>query len=207
MEKFKVKLGLNRLSVQSLIFFLRLVISEMTGNLNFVTPNPPLLDLTTELDKLEIAAKNAKIGGPAETAIKDEQEAVVRGMFDQLGSYIQTESNGVKSVILSAGVFVADKPEPIGLLSAPAGLTAHVSSLSGVIDLDWERVHGSNLYTVDINETDSNEESTWSPVYATTKSKCSITALEPGKFYRFRVRANGAAGASGASFTARSVAA
>ena len=203
----RVKMGLSGLNVKALIFFVRLLIAKMTGNPNFVTPNPPLLDLTTAVDALLVAAKNAEKGGSEQTAIKDNKELIVRNMMRELGYYIQEASKGDKAIILSSGAFVADPADPIGLLPPPAALTAHVSSLSGVIDLDWERVHGNKLYTVDINETDSNEESTWSPVYSTTKSKCSITALEPGKFYRFRVRANGAAGASGASFTARSVAA
>lgn len=200
-------MGLTKLNAKALLALVRHVVTMLTGNLNFPTPNPPLADITTAADALA-AAINAAMGGSREahqlkrTAIRNMQN-----LMRVLADYVNGVAAGDPDLIVNAGFESTKQREPVGQLPPPTSLSAMVSNKSGVIKLDWDVVPGNDLYTVDINETDSNEESAWSPVYSTTKSRCEISALEPGKFYRFRVRANGTAGASGASEIARSVAA
>jgi len=203
----KIKMGLARLNAEALLALALHVITKLTANLNFPTPNPALVDLTTAADELR-AAINAAMGGSKESyLLKATAVRKMQGLLRILADYVNGVAAGNPDLIANAGFDYTRPAEPVGQLPPPTSLSAMVSNKSGVIKLDWDVVHGSNLYTVDINETDSNEESAWSPVYSTTKSKCEISALDPGKFYRFRVRANGAAGASGASEIARSVAA
>ena len=200
-------MGLSDLNAKALLALVRHIVSMLTGNLNFPAPNPPLLDVTTAADALA-AAINAAMGGSKEAyALKRTAVRNMQNLMRVLADYVNGVAAGDPDLIINAGFEATKQREPIGELPPPTSLSARVSSKSGVIKLDWDVVHGSNLYTVDINLGDPNVESDWAPVHATTKSRCDITALDPGKFYWFRVRANGTAGASGASEPARSVAA
>lgn len=102
---------------------------------------------------------------------------------------------------------VADPAQPIGQLPAPTNLLAKVSDFRGAVELNWDPVHGSRNYTVYINETDPQDDKAWVPVHATTKSKATITDLDPGSFYFFKVAAYGTAGLGPASDVAEGLAA
>lgn len=207
MSNSKVKLGLARRNDEDLLVFSRTVVTNMTGNANFPTPTPALADVTAAADAFETAIEAAAGGGVVLTEQKNVARATLLELMRQLGYYVQSASEGDKEKILTSGMDVARTPTPIGQLPAPGNLLTRFSDFSGVVDLDWDSVYGSTLYTVEINETDPNEEKAWTPVHSTTKSKASISALEPGTFYWFRVRANGAAGVGPASDPARGLAA
>ena len=207
MKKFKVKLGLARLTAIAVLALARDMVSKMTGNAFFLTPDPPLLDVTASADALEVAINNATKGGELEHEIKRVALIDTVDVLSRLGIYIQGTSNGNREQIISSGAGVAKEKDPIGPLDAPESLEATVSNFSGTIDLDWNGVHGSRMYNVYINENDPNDEAAWSLAYATTKSTCAITDLTPGKFYWFRITAVGTAGSSPASDPAKSYAA
>ena len=207
MKKYKIKLALARLTALEVLALARDMVSKMTGNAFFLTPDPPLLDVTASAAALEKAINDATKGGELEHEIKRIALAGTMDILSRLGIYVQATSNGNREQILSSGAGVAKDSEPVGPLDAPESLEATVSNFSGTIDLDWTGVHGSRMYNVYINEGDPNDEASWSLAYATTKSYCAITDLIPGKFYWFRIRAMGTAGMSPASDPAKSYAA
>ena len=179
----------------------------MTGNPNFLTPNPPLLDLTAAANELLAAIEAAKNGGKTQFLAKRKAVANVQKLLKQVGAYVQNISDGDEVVIDSAGFDTARKPEPVGILPAPSALAATISSFEGAVDLDWDPVAGSHSYTVYMKDSDPDDGQPWLAVHATTKSGASISDLESGKFYWFRVTAFGAAGSSPVSDPARSFAA
>ena len=204
---FKVVMRLSRLGAADLLELGRKVVIAMTANANFPTPNPALADVTAALDTLEAANIAAKGGGIVPHEAKREAVRTVEGLMRALADYVNNVANGDRGVILSAGFGTNRRAEPVGILPAPKGLLAMVSSFAGTVELDWDPVAGSNQYTVYMKDSDPDDGQPWLPVHATTRSKAAITDLESGKFYWFRVTAFGTAGISPASDPARSFAA
>jgi len=202
----KVKLGLYGRTAEDLIVFARNIVTSMTGNVSFPTP-VDLAEISAAADALESATESALNGGRIQHLAKREAVEALRKLLRNEGAYVQSASDGDANKILSAGMLVNKKPQPVGVLPAPKDLLATVSNFEGAIDLDWARVDGGRSYTVYINSGDPNDDKAWTPVYATTKSRATITDLSPGTFYWFKVAANGAAGMGPVSDASRSVAA
>lgn len=194
-------------NAQTMITYVRNVVGLLTGNPDYLTPSPPLLDITTAVDRLEVVTEAALNGGKAEHAAKRAALKTVHGLMTDLGFYVQLASGGIEQKILAIGMDVRKEATPAGLPLAPEKLETRVSNYSGAVDLDWNPVEGSRNYTIFITEKDPKVSDDWTPVYATTKSKARISDLTPGTFYWFKVVAHGTAGISPASEFAMGLAA
>ena len=89
--------------------------------------------------------------------------------------------------------------EPLGLLSAPTDVRAVATPYPGKLLLRYKGVKGRLVYEVYICSGDPKVEADWSLYTSTGKNSLSISDLESGKEYFFRVLALGSAGASPAS--------
>jgi hypothetical protein len=189
----QVKLSLQTRSIPEKIQFLRQVISQMTGNANFPTPNPPLADLTAEALALETAyndAEESRAAAREATALQNAAEDNFDREFTLLGSYVEDTSGGDEAKILSSGIPVRAATVPIGELPAPGNLFATDGDLDEEIDLGWDRVRGSRSYLIQRSE----DLAAWSGDKVSTKSTFTYPGCTPGKKYWFRVAAIGAAG-------------
>ena len=204
----KVKLGLYAMNAEELVSYSHNVITQMTGNPNFPSPDPDLTYIQAVSDVLLAACIEARDGGKLQTVRKHIAFEELKKAMRLLGTYIELVSKGDASTILSAGVHIHKKKEKVGLLTSPLGLSTRVSDFSGTIELRWKRVEKNKGYTVYMCSGDpSLPDAVWTPIAMTTKSKCSITDLEPGTFYWFKVATLSAAGTSGFSDPARGLAA
>ena len=202
-----VRQGLYRLTIAQLIIYVRNIITLMTDNANYLTPTPPLVHITTAVDKLEATAEATLNGGTTQHIAKRAALKAVIDLMRQLGVYVQLTSGGDAQKISEIGMGIRKDATPAGLPLAPVNLATRVSNYSGAVDLDWNPVEGSRNYTVFITENDPKVSDDWAPVYATTKSKARISDLTPGTFYWFKVVAHGTAGLSPASEFAMGLAA
>ncbi len=197
----KVKLGLNNLTVSEFILKVQFIISSMTGNGNFPTPEPPLADVQTNLDALIVLTEQAANRDKVKVALRKEQHKVVEGMCVQLAAYVQSASKGDLDKILSSGFEVIERGGPVGLLPAPQDLRVKSEQgFSGQLRLEWKRVHGASSYIV--QQTTANPadpDSPWTDVGHPQKSKYTAEGLTPGTVYSFRVIAVGADGLGAAS--------
>lgn len=107
-NRFNVVLGLYKLSIPQKIEKVRFIVSSMTGNLNFPTPNPSMATMTERVNFLESGYIAAQGGGRDETALMHLYEYEVDRRLITLGHYVEdTANNNVESaeaVILSAGM-------------------------------------------------------------------------------------------------------
>src|SRR3990172_3419705 len=119
MKKVKVLLSFKALSVPKKIVFGRNVIEEMTGNANFVTPNPTIAVLTQTTDDLETAESAALGGGEEQTAIMHQKEKIWDDTFELEAKYVDGIANGDEAIILSSGFNHSKQPQPHGIPDAP----------------------------------------------------------------------------------------
>lgn len=192
----QVKLNLRELTIPDKVQKFRQIITAMTGNPNFTTPDPALAALTTATDNLENtynAAQAARVTAKELTDLQDAAEQAADALMTSEGSYVQNKSQGVAAKIQSAGMGVRDPAAPIGDLPAPGNISATEGDHDGEVDAHWNRVKGAKSYLVQRTTTPTDAAS-WGNPAVSPKSKITLTGLVTGTKYYFRVAAIGAAG-------------
>lgn len=192
----KVKLDLRGIAIPQKIQFGRQVVTAMTGNANYTTPNPALAVLTTAINELEASFNDRQAKAQAAqqaTTVQGIKEAALDGLLTQEAAYVETTSAGDTAKIQSAGMDVRAAGAPVGELPAPAGFVATAGDADGEIDLDWDNVRGAKSYQVQYSP-DPITATSWVNADPVTRSKTTVKNLTSGSKYWFRARAVGAAG-------------
>lgn len=192
----KVKLGLFRMPILAKAALADRIVAAMTGNPNFVTPNPSLAATTAAKTAMLTAYNTALTLRQQAQAATDLQAEIEKG-FDRtltsLSLYVESAADGNDAKIQSAGMSVKDAAVPVGQLLAPTDLYAEVGGGDGEVDLNWKPVLGAKSYLIQMT-TDPNVPDSWAFKKNATDSFTAITGLTSGSKYWFRVAAVGAAG-------------
>jgi len=196
--KYVIKIELAKKSHSELKTFADNVVLEMTGNPDYATPNPTLIQLGTLITAFGDALTDwGTFPGNRGTTV--ESQAVVDTRNDlevgltSLANYCMTTTPYQKAAFLSAGWEVKKLKSPIGPLPAPANLRVATgdSTPNGGLKLRWERLNGAGTYNV--LRSDDNG-ATFHVVANVTKASFIDTGLDSAKVYRYAVQAVGAAG-------------
>ena len=133
----KVKLGLKERNPEEKVALTRTVVTAMTGNANFTTPNPALATLTTAANTAEtkINAYNSAREA-AETALADRDASVhaLEGLLTQEGAYVENTSGGDRVKIESAGMDVRADGVPVGQMTQVLDLAVTEGDFEGTLD-------------------------------------------------------------------------
>ena len=192
----KVKLGLDRMTIAVKAELGARIVTAMTGNANFTTPNPPLADITAAKTAMETAYNDAltlRQQAKAATDLQADKEKDFERLLTSESLYVENASGGDVQKIMSAGMSVKDAGAPIGELPAPMGLYATSGDEDGEIVLNWEPVRGAKSYAVQMT-TDPNVPDSWAHKMNVSESFTDVKGLTSGGKYWFRVAAVGAAG-------------
>ena len=200
----KVKLDLQALTDEEFAELLELVVTRMTGNAAFPTPNPALTVLTANVDDLRTL-----IGQRKSLLAQAQQKTIaIRAKRDVGSTTITNEANYVEgianastdpanppdAIIASAGMEVAGTASPVGPMPQITALAATQSDSDGEVDLHWNPIkRGLNSYLIE-KTTDPAGQTGWSYAATATKSSAAVTGLTSGTRYWFRVAGVGAAG-------------
>jgi hypothetical protein len=203
----KVKLGLSRLTEDEVLDLSQTIITSLTGNVNFPTPNPALVDVTATLTAANIkkqAADLAHAEAEMKTTEKDAAMALLGDQLGQLAAYVDNASDGDAAIIESAGMSVRSSGSPVGLLPAPVNLLVLDGGTTGKLNIRWKAVPKARSYKirVAIGETPAN----WQDLDTCTKAAYSATGLVSGTKYWFIIAAVSSAGTGGWSDPACKVA-
>ena len=192
----KVKMGLSQKSTNQLIPYIQNHIEMMTGNTNFVTPQPPAADLLALFNSYQEAALNT-INLEAQLrdakAAQEQLRADITGTMNVRAAYVQEASNGNRQVILSSGLGVRNPPTPVTSLAAPTNLRVDLNGEAGMMKIRWDGVTAAKTYTLQCSRDVTPR--VWEPLASTTKTLVTKT-LEVGETYAFRVAAIGTPGQS-----------
>jgi hypothetical protein len=171
------------------------ILSKMTGNPAFPSPDPDLAEIITAQNDFQTALANAAKGGVELTAIKNSKRAALVALLRTLASYVQGACNGDLLILLSSG-FPIQKPQrfPVGPLPAPTNLSLSFGSRTGELDAAMPSVFGASIYNWRLARADA--PTVFVQTAQTTAASVSFDSLTPGVVYNAQVNAVGAAGPS-----------
>ena len=186
MKKIKILLDFIRLAVAEKIAFYRNVITKLTGNAVFPTPDVPLTEAKTAVDKLEASLLASKDGSHTAIAVLHADEEAADDIFRTLAAYVDRISDGDESEMLSSGFHVSKQPVPI----QKAALAVEDGPNSGSIKLVAKAVEKAGAYIWQYaKDTLPTSESSWTQAGTGTRSFYEMTGLTVAAKYYFRVAA------------------
>lgn len=164
-------------------------ITKKTGEngADFVTPNPPLLEVEDAIEQLLKATVDALAGGYELTYAKNAANEALHSKMVQLQSYVQNISGGNEGILLKSGFELKKVPTPNPAPGQVENLSAIPSLTQGEILLNWDVLKYTKVYQVEMWTEAENGDGFWNPIATTTKSKFTQTDLATGTVYRFRV--------------------
>lgn len=194
-----IKLNLSRLSISGKLDLARQIVRAMSGNPNFTTPNPTLVQISTAADNLDAARAEVlalRAEAKNKTIVQEQLEDALAKLLTQLASYVENISASNPAVITSAGMNIKAQATPTGQLAPPSAFATTSGDAEGEIDLSWNSDPGAKSYVVETS-TQAPPNALWTNAKTTTKSTETLTGLTSGTRYWCRVAAVGTTGQSG----------
>lgn len=170
------------------------IVSAMSGNPAFQTPNPPLTALTaaanTVAEKIDAyeAARNAAAVALAE---RDSAIATLSDLLETEAEFVGNVAGDDPAIVYSAGMGLRAPRTPAPPMPPPANLRVFFTDAPGTLELRWDPVRRVRNYTVEMHE-DPLSDTGWIVLPdPRTPARRIVTGLVTGRKYWFRVRANG----------------
>ena len=186
MKKVDILTSFSRYSNHSLVLKAKLIVTSMTGNSYFATPDPTLADIKAAAEALETAIVEAKEGTKAKILAREDRYALLVKLLTTLALYVKFTAKGNEQALASTGFSLSKKPEPIGVLTKPQNFRIEPNDI-GAIKLSVKTIYGANGYQYEYRKKGEVE---WN-FLMDTKSKVLLTGLESGVQYEFRVTGMG----------------
>lgn len=190
-----VILGLFGLTSKALVEKGRNCVDMLTGNASFTLPAGLLTRITDACNVLEQANEEVLFyGGKVNYQAKRVAEVALADLIRELAGYVQGQSGGDASKILSAGFDYRKKGQPVEKIEMVKNLRFEPTEVSGSADLRWNPDADALNYQVYMNRVGPAQEDTWELVGTPSRARYMVSNLEPGKAYWFRVVAIGRKG-------------
>jgi hypothetical protein len=120
MAVYHISLAFIQSSDSSLDATVENVITKMTGNANFPTPDPALTVITPALEAFKTAMTAMNQGGTAATLARDNARAALTALLRQLVLYIEKTAMGDPVKLLSSGFDITSSDRVPVVLTKPA---------------------------------------------------------------------------------------
>jgi hypothetical protein len=169
------------------------ILTNLTDNPSYTTPDPELTEVQSALDDFSTALANAADGGRTLNAIKNGYRLALAGVVRNLANYVQVACAGDLSVLLSSG-FPIQKPQkfPIGPLTTPTNLRLSLGAVSGGLNASVSPVYGASSYNWRIYAVSA--PTVILQTAQTPGARTSFSGLTPGVIYAVQTNAVGTAG-------------
>ena len=192
----KVNLNLKNLSIPDKMQFAGQIITSLTGNAGFPTPDPSLASVQGAINLLQgsySAANNLRQQSFTKTAEQNQHEKELDLLLTGLGNYVENTSKGDEALIKSGGMDTRAKAAPVGIPGLPLNLSANEGVKNGEIKLKWKSVRGAKSYVVR-RTTNVAENGLWDQEQVVTKAAATSSGLKSGTQYWYQVAGVGTAG-------------
>jgi hypothetical protein len=194
----KIKLGMDKLSVAQLLELAKQIVTAMTGNTNFPTPNPTLTQLTTATNNLDTARQEALVArnvAKTKTLVQNQQQDELRAMLRKMVAYVENVGGEDEAIITSAGMSVKAAATSGGDVAIVDGVAFTMGDNDNEVDFTWDSTSGAQSYIIQMSATPP-PNAAWTQIKTVTKSKGTLTGLASGQRCWFRVAAISASGQS-----------
>jgi hypothetical protein len=186
-----IKLNFARLSVPEKIALARRIVTALTGNTHFTTPQPSLATITAAINDLEQAeseAQAARQQAKLKTTTRNNKEDDLGQLMTQSVGYVTAIAGGDEEIIQSAGMAVRAVTRPAIPPGQPAALSATAGDFDGTMDLSWDPVVEAASYIIE-RSPDPVTATSWTHLGVSTKSTFTAAHLQTGTRVWFRVAA------------------
>src|ERR1041384_5177454 len=141
-------LKLGSKTIPQKIQYCKNIVTKMTGNPDFATPDPALIDVANAIKALELAYENALKGGTDLKTIMYAAEKALDDLMKTLRDYVQLTSKGDPVKIMGSGMDIKSSPTPVGILAPPSKVLAEPGKGDGEILAQWSAVKKRKNYNV-----------------------------------------------------------
>ena len=183
MRKVVVVLKLASLSIPEKIEKARFIVTSMTGNVNFTTPNPILATITTMVNALETAAIAAEGGGVDETANMHAKEFMLDLTLKLEAAYVEGIANATplsaEAIALSSGMEV----KKAGVRTARE---FHLEATGNPGEVKLATKFEKRATFIFQMSTNPSSEISWATIGQSTRAKMVKSGLASGTRYYFR---------------------
>ena len=190
----KPKLGLKNQTPDQIVATALTIKTAMTGNANFLTPNPSLTTVGTLVTtaQTKIAAYNSAISATS-NALTDRDNAIqaLTGALTTLAAYVENITGGDRLKIESAGMSVRSSGSPIGTPDQVTNLQLGVTEFDGALNASWDPVRGAGSYEIQTS-VDPVTGTSWVLTTVSNISSLLLEGFTSGTKMWVRVRAVGA---------------
>jgi len=191
----RVSLGFSKERIPVLIAFCGNVVTQMTAaSQQFATPSPALADVTTAINKLDVANQAALDGGRQAIIDRNAARAELLSLTRQLAAYVQNQCQNDLSILISSGFDAVRVPAPIGPLPAPSTPIVLQGPVSGSIVARTGKVYGASAYNW--RAALASAPTVYVQTAQTTAARYTFEGLTSGEIYNVEVNALGASGES-----------
>jgi hypothetical protein len=183
----RMSLGFAKLPDAQVDNFAQGVIDGMTGNAAYPAPPVTMANLQTTLNDFVAKTAAAKLGGPPDTAAKNNSRQALLGLLRQLASYVHIHCHNDMAVLLSSGFQAMSTNRTPAPLEQPQGLVIK-NGISGQLVASVNPVKNTRMYEGRIKGPTGD----WLPsAFASDSQHITFDGLTPGTMYTVQVRSLG----------------
>jgi hypothetical protein len=186
-----IKFDLSNNSIPEKIEICTSIVDSIENNEHYPSPDPSVADVRTDIETLDKSyILNLKDKSLNNTRAVNKAEKVLDLRMKDVVNYVQHTSKGDELKIRSANFEVRSKPGPSQPAQTPEGLKGVLSNKEGCVELSWKSSANSRSYLIQmtLNPVDT---SSWLLCASATTTKVTVSNLETGKKYWFRIAAMG----------------
>jgi hypothetical protein len=186
---------LTRDSDSKLIVDTGIIITSVTGNRSFPTPDPTIETLTAARDAFVVAVEESAHRDREMIAVRKAKRAELASLLRQLANYVESKSDGDMTALLSSG-FPVQKPNrtPVGPVATPGAAQLRHGATSGSLAARSPQVKGASAYNWRLAR--SSAPTVYVQAAQTTGARYTFDDLTAGQSYNVELNALGSAGES-----------
>jgi hypothetical protein len=165
----KINLGFSDFTDNELNTLAQHVIDSMTGNLNFKDSTDLLAIVVSKKTKFNSSLAKSKDGGHPEIVAKNEDRAELVTALYNLGLYVQGNSKGSVSILVSSGYPLQKEKEPVGTPAEPTNVQVEKGPISCSAVVSCDPIKGVKHYYVEYTDAPVTETSVWKAEFGSRK--------------------------------------
>ncbi len=172
MEKFKTFKDFSRHSDLDVVAQTNEVTTGLTGNPDYTTPSPTIVELTTANTEFVSAITAAANGDAQLIAFRNEKRAILTDLLQREAIYVELIGQNVKSVLLSSGFKVYSTVRGVTPVSdKPLITSVKDGGISGDVIIKSNTVKYAVVYEVRFTEDAYGPDARWTrPTVQTSKT-------------------------------------